>query len=45
MMRVGGAAGARAGATKNQCHLLTSTFEGVYRCWNLVYARASFQRI
>ena len=45
MTRAGGAAGVRAGANKNQCHLLTSNFEGVYCCWNLAYARASFQRI
>ena len=45
MIRAGGAAGVRAGANTNQCHLLTSSFEGVYCCWNLVYARASFQRI
>jgi hypothetical protein len=45
MIRAGGAVGARAGANNNQCHLLTSSFEGVYCCWNLAYARASFQRI
>ena len=44
MTRAGGAAGACAGATINQCHLLTSSFEGVYCCWNLVYARASLWR-
>ena len=30
---------------QNQCRRLTSSFEGVCCCWNLVYARASFQRI
>ena len=45
MTRAGVAAGARVGPQKNQCHRLTQNFEGVYCCWNLVYARASFQRI
>ena len=52
MIRAGGAAGVGVGAKQNQCYLLTSSFEGVYCCWNLVYARASliyapasFQRI
>ena len=45
MILAGGAAGARAFANTNRCHLLTSSFEGVYCCWNLAYARASFQRI
>ena len=45
MAPVGIGPGGCVGATTNQCHLLTQNFEGVYCCWNLVYARASFQRI
>ena len=52
MTIAGGGPGARVDANTNQCHPLTYKFEGVYCCWNLVYARASlvyarasFQRI
>ena len=41
MINAGGGPGVRVGPDKNQCHLLTYNFEGVYCCWNLIYARAS----
>ena len=45
MINAGGGPGVRVGPDKNQCHAFTSSFEGVYCCWNLFYARASFQGI